>query len=188
MSSNSKVLNVDDFVYTTVMVRENTSWHRWAKALYKKHKHERQNASEKNSNINMKQKLAKSTHKWKLKKDATFGKIRIRLGKYYNINPYNIEIWIRSKLGKNKTKQWVYDLQDRGLSEDSIEDRRLLTDAFQRQYMFVKFEIVAYDIRNFDKMISNSKMSPQPKNNVISELAALFDFDFYTPNDNMFDT
>eukprot|EP01084_Bolivina_argentea_P180683 312157_1 len=136
----------------------------------------------------MKQKLAKSTHKWKLKKDATFGKIRIRLGKYYNINPYNIEIWIRSKLGKNKTKQWVYDLQDRGLSEDSIEDRRLLTDAFQRQYMFVKFEIVAYDIRNFDKMISNSKMSPQPKNNVISELAALFDFDFYTPNDNMFDT
>ncbi len=51
-------------VHTMVMVRENTGWEIWIKALFKKYKNDGKTIT--NNETTIKKKLSKSTHKWTL--------------------------------------------------------------------------------------------------------------------------
>ena len=131
------------------------------------------------------EKVSRSNHHWNVTEKTTFGMIRKRLGSYYNINPENIEIWIPRR--SSSTGKWSWNFGRNGRCEWAEPLSDVLTQREQwRKGWPLKFEIVAYNVRDFDEMKQCHNTPPSideslSKFDVRIQELALFKLHFYLP-------
>ena len=132
----------------------------------------------------VKRKLIRSEHKWKVETRTTFGMIRKRLGTYYNIKPEHIEIWVPQK-SRREQKDHRYDSNGRGEWDTPISELQRI-GLKSTQDCSLRFEIVAYNVRELDQITadhnsSTSCKSPFKSASRTKELS-LFELTFHTPS------
>ena len=133
-----------------IKIREETRWRRqWAKALMRQYMSTSDKTVEGTAaDLEIRKKMIRSSHQWRIDSRTTFGMIRRRLGSYYNIKPEHFEIWIPQR---SSTDQWNYGCSGRGQWNKPLSD--LLKQRREwRQHCPLKFEIVAYNVKDFDEM------------------------------------
>eukprot|EP01083_Nonionella_stella_P198366 728352_1 len=174
--------NEETLVHTALIVRESvTDWDVWVSSLFKKYKNEIRDIPY--TDDMLLKRLSKSKHRWKLNKSTTFGQIRSKLSNYYNINPFNIEIWLQTITKKAGIISFSGS-DTRVFWDETIDNynKQLITDSNEQKWLFLKFEFVAYNIRLFDAMTLYHTAEKHRKH-MCSPLA-LFRIAFYAPNQN----
>ena len=117
-----------------------------------------------------------SHHEWIVDENTTFGMIRKRLGSQYRIKPEHIEIWIPQRAGRDP---WDFGSRGRGQWDHPISE--LVNRRAQwRDECPLRFEIVAYNVRDFDKMTTYHTAGSSVADARIQELA-MFNVSIATP-------
>eukprot|EP01083_Nonionella_stella_P173944 601627_1 len=142
-----------NLVSIEVKVRENTGWkQQWSKALLLQYKNNL-NCEEawKNTDKEIRKKIVKSKHKWRMERRTTFGMIRRKLGAYYAINPHHIEIWLPQH--SYSGEKWDYGSKGRGKWNAKLAGCvGSKGRAEWKQLCPLKFEIQTYNVKDFDQM------------------------------------
>lgn len=106
-------------------------------------------------------------HEWMVDERTTFGMIRKRLGSHYEIKSEHIEIWIPQRAGRDP---WDFGFRGRGGWNQSISEL-VYQRAQRRDECPLRFEIVAYNVRDFDKMAAYHTAGNSAADTRIQELA-----------------
>eukprot|EP01084_Bolivina_argentea_P197531 338496_1 len=147
----------DKYISTHILVRENTGWDTWKSSW---------------SSLWFERSM-KSSHIYRLKRDTTIDDIRIKLAKYYHLNAFNIEIWVPNLSDDKQKLLWNYKLDRRTYWDATIDEIVKKSTVASSKHLYLKFEFVAYDVRNLKNMIQTSKHS---------RVMAFYELTICTPN------
>ena len=179
IKSQAFMTNVD------IKIREKTGWKRqWAKALMRQYMSTSDKTVEE-IDLQVRKKIIRSSHKWRVDRRTTFGMIRKRLGSYYGIKPEHFEIWLPQRSWK---EQWNYGSSGRGKWDKPLSDLTKQRSEWGKLCP-LKFEIQTYNVKDFDEMTeyhtkshSFSRSPSKPKWSSRIKSLALFNLQFYLPS------